>query len=70
MARRFGGNRRDLESSRGTKLWRGWSVVPVAVERPWGARHVMAEVTEKPISRVEAADEVLATNWREGAEYE
>ena len=30
----------------------------------------MAEVTEKPISRVEAADEVLATNWREGAEYE
>ena len=30
----------------------------------------MADVTEKPISRVEAGVEVLATNWREGAEYE
>jgi hypothetical protein len=51
-------------------MWRGWSVVSVAVERPWDLRHVMADATEKPRSEVGAGDEVLATNSREGAEYE
>jgi hypothetical protein len=28
----------------------------------------MADAREKPVSEVEAGDEMLATNWREGAE--
>ena len=42
----------------------------VAAERPWDPGHVMADAREKPVSEVEAGDEVLATNSREGAEYE
>jgi hypothetical protein len=67
MTRRIGGNRRHHKSSSLTRRC-GEDGVSYLLRRPCGPRHVRGGATEKPKSEVEAGDEVLATNWREGAE--
>jgi hypothetical protein len=69
MARRLGGNRGTHESSsRARRCGEDGVSYLLRASDAWDRGQVMADATEKPVSEVEAGDEVLATNSREGAE--
>jgi hypothetical protein len=71
MTRRIGGNRRHHKSSsRARRCGEDGVSYLLRSSDPWDPGEVMADATEKPVSEVEAGDEVLATNSREGAENE